>query len=65
MSPRPVKTARHAVFLATHWKIALVLALFLGPLLLASYLSCAKTPEGCSVFSVITGAARIVIGWFT
>jgi hypothetical protein len=49
----------------THWKLLLVLALMLGPLLGVSYHSCSRTPEGCSAISVVTGAVRVVAGWFT
>jgi hypothetical protein len=65
LSPRPVKTARRTVFLVSHWKLLLVLTAILGPLVGASYYSCSRTSEGCSVFSVITGAVRIVAKPFT
>jgi hypothetical protein len=49
----------------SHWKLLLVLTLILGPLVGASYYSCSRASEGCSVFSVITGVVRIVAKPFT
>ena len=65
MSPRPVKTARKAFWLATHWKIALVLVLLIGPLVGYSWYSCSQTREGCSTFSLATGVIRILAKPFT
>jgi hypothetical protein len=65
VSPKPVKTAKRTFWLATHWKIALVLAVVLGPLFFASYLRCSRTADGCSVFELVVGAVTIVAGWFT
>ena len=65
MSPKPVKTARHAFWLATHWKLALLLAVIVAPLLIASYSTCSKTPDGCSTIGLAVGAVRIVAEWVT
>lgn len=60
MSPRPVKTVRRVSFLVHHWKLLLVLAVLVGPLVAYSYFSCSQEPGGCSVFSVVAGMFKIV-----
>jgi lipopolysaccharide export LptBFGC system permease protein LptF len=65
LNPKAVRAARRAFWLAAHWKIALVLAVLLVPLLLVSHSRCSNTSDGCSLFELVTGAIRIVSGGFT
>jgi hypothetical protein len=65
MSPRSVKTAKRAIFVVRHWKLLLVIAAILGPLLGYSYYTCSQQPQGCSVVSVVAGVLRILSKPFT
>jgi len=65
VSPRPVKTVRRVSFLVRHWKLLLVLAVIVGPLVGYSYYSCSREPGGCSVYSVAAGVVRLVAKVFS
>lgn len=65
MSPRPVKTVKRTIFLVRHWKLLLIVALILAPLVGYSYYDCSQQPGGCSAFSVIVGVFKILAKPFT
>jgi len=65
MSPRPIKKAKRAIFLVRHWKLLLLLAAILGPLVGYSYYTCSQQPAGCSVLAVGAGVYRILAKPFT
>jgi hypothetical protein len=65
VNPRPVKTVRRVSFLVRHWKLLLVLAVLVSPLVGYSYYSCSQEPAGCSVYSVVVGVFKLVAKLFS
>ena len=65
MSPRPAKRTRKALWLATHWKLALAAAPVLGALVTYNCHSCSKSVEGCTSSSIVAGVVKILAKPFT